>query len=326
MDRSREPVWLLLIHNIPPKPSYFRVKVWRRLQRLGAVAIKNSVYVLPNSDSSYESFEWMLREIVQGGGEATLCEANFAEGLENDQIQALFNQARNAEYSALSEEARKTIKELTQKSKLTDARGKQIETDLARLKRRLAEIVAIDFFGASGRETADGIVDEIESRLRSEEPGLATIGKASVRRDELQARTWVTRRGIHIDRIASAWLIQRFIDPKAKFKFVDAKGYRPKSGELRFDMFEAEFTHEGDRCTFEVLIKRIQLKDSALQEIAEIVHDIDLKDGKFSREDTLGIDHLIAGICMAHREDESRLARGMAVFGDLYEYFRRKRK
>lgn len=321
-----ESRWLLLIHNIPPKPSYFRVKIWRRLQRLGAVAIKNSVYVLPNNDPFYESFEWVMREIVQGGGDATLCEADFVEGLSDDQIEAMFNKARSTEYATLAEEARKVIKGFRSKSKLTDERRKQSEADLARLKRRLSEIVAIDFFGASGRETAEGHVNEIESRLRSNEPGMATIGKASVRIEDLQGRTWVTRRGIHIDRMASAWLIHRFIDPKAKFKFVDGKDYRPINGELRFDMFEAEFTHEGDRCTFEVLIKRTHLKDPALQEIAEIVHDIDLKDGKFSREDALGMDRLIAGICMAHREDETRLARGAAVFEDLYEYFKRKRK
>ena len=318
--------WLLLIHNIPPKPNYLRVKIWRRLQRLGAVAIKNSVYVLPNNDSSYESFEWIMREIVQGKGEATLCEANFVEGLENNQIQALFNQARDSEYSTLAEEARKIFKAFPSKSKFTDECRKQIENDLARLKKRLSEIVANDFFGASGRETAEGNVNEIESRLRSDQPGMATIGKTSVHIENLQRRTWVTRKGIHVDRMASAWLIRRFIDPKAKFKFVDGKGYRPKNGELRFDMFEAEFTHEGDHCSFEVLIERTHLKDSALQEIAEIIHNIDLKDGKFNREDVLGIERLIAGICMAHREDETRLARGSAVFEDLYEYFKRKRK
>jgi hypothetical protein len=125
--------------------------------------------------------------------------------------------------------------------------------------------------------------------------------------------------------MASAWLIRCFIDPEARFKFVPAKGYKPEAGELRFDMFEAEFTHDGDRCTFEVLIGRLGLKDPALRPIAEIVHDIDLKDSKFAREETAGIDRLIVGIAMAHKDDETRLTRASAVFDDLYEYFRRKR-
>jgi hypothetical protein len=125
--------------------------------------------------------------------------------------------------------------------------------------------------------------------------------------------------------MASGWLIRRFLDPEAHFKFVPAKGYEPETGEVRFDMFEAEFTHEGDRCTFEVLMDRLELKDAALLPIAEIVHDIDLKDSKFGRQDTAGIDRLIAGIAMAHKDDESRLSRASAVFDDLYQYFRRKR-
>jgi hypothetical protein len=147
----------------------------------------------------------------------------------------------------------------------------------------------------------------------------------TARRDELRGRTWVTRKGVHIDRIASAWLIRHFVDPDAQFKFVPARGYRPDRGEVRFDMFEAEFTHEGDLCTFEVLLARLGIDDSALRPIAEIVHDIDLKDGRFGRPEAVGIDHLVAGIAMAHREDLERLARGGAVLDDLYEYFRRKR-
>jgi len=125
--------------------------------------------------------------------------------------------------------------------------------------------------------------------------------------------------------MASAWLIRRFIDPDARFKFVPPKGYNPLPDELRFDMFEAEFTHEGDRCTIEVLIDRIGLADPALAPIAEIVHDIDLKDSKFGRQETIGIERLIAGIAMAHKEDETRLTRASLVFDDLYEYFKRKR-
>ncbi len=136
---------------------------------------------------------------------------------------------------------------------------------------------------------------------------------------------WVTRRDVHVDRIASAWLIRRFIDPQATFKFVGAKGYKPRSGELRFDMFEAEFTHEGDRCTYEVLLLRSGLRDAALSQIGEIVHDIDLKDGKFARAEASGIAALIDGFGRSGISDMERLEQGGRMFDNLYELFRKRR-
>jgi hypothetical protein len=322
--KSNEEHWLMLIHQLPPKPDYFRVKIWRRLQRLGAVAIKNSVYVLPKNDQTQEDFQWLLREIVEGGGEASLCEARFVEGLSDDQVEALFQVARGAEYDQIAEEARRLAESPLPDEQRETTRRTQLEIDLTRLKRRLAEVVAIDFFGAPGREAAEGLVSGVEVRMTGKNSMLGPDGARTFRREDFLGKTWVTRKGIYVDRIASAWLIRRFIDPDARFKFVPAKGYTTLSGELRFDMFEAEFTHEGDRCTFEVLIERIVITDPALNPIAEIVHDIDLKDSKFGRQETIGIERLIAGIAMAHKDDENRLARGAAVFDDLYEYFKRK--
>jgi hypothetical protein len=316
--------WLLLIHQIPPKPDYFRVKIWRRLQRLGAVAIKNSVYVLPKNDQTQEDFQWVLREIVEGGGEASLCEARFVEGLADDQVEALFQAARGAEYGQIAEEARRLAEIPLPNGQIEETRRTQLEIDLARLKRRLAEVVAIDFFGALGHEAAEGLVSGVEARMKEKRSGKQIVSAAITRREDFQGKVWVTRKGIHVDRMASAWFIRRFIDSDASFKFVQAKGYKPLRDELRYDMFEAEFTHEGDCCTLEVLIERIGIHDQGLSPIAEIVHDIDLKDSKYSRQETAGIDRLIAGIAMAHKEDETRLARGAAVFDDLYEYFRRK--
>ena len=199
---------------------------------------------------------------------------------------------------------------------------------MTRLKAKLAQVVAIDFFGANGRETVDGLLTGLETKL-TEDTTVETSESGAAHQTaalaHLKDRTWVTRQGVHVDRIACAWLIRRFIDPGARFKFVSGKGYAPSSGELRFDMFEAEFTHEGDRCSFEVLLGHAGLTDPALQAIAEIVHDIDLKDGKFGRDETGGIKALIAGVAMAHRSDEERLTRGGAIFDDLYEHFRRKR-
>ena len=138
----------------------------------------------------------------------------------------------------------------------------------------------------------------------------------------IDSKIWVTREHVQIDRIASAWLIRRFVDPAARFKFVPGRSYAPRTGEVRFDMFEGEYTHEGDRCTFEVLLQRAGLDDPALAAIGEIIHDIDLKDGKYGREETAGIRTVMSGIATAHREDEQRLARGAAVLDDLYEYFK----
>jgi hypothetical protein len=134
----------------------------------------------------------------------------------------------------------------------------------------------------------------------------------------------VTRTGVHVDRIASAWLIRRFVDPDAAFKFVPAKGYTPEPGELRFDMFEAEFTHEGDRCTFETLCSRLGLADSALQALGEVVHDIDLKEEKFGRPETAGVARLLAGLARRTRDDHERIERGSQLFDDLYESFPRR--
>ena len=325
MNDSTEGRWLLLIHQLPPKPDYFRVKIWRRLQRLGAVAIKNSVYVLPKNDQTQEDFQWTLREIVEGGGDASLCEARFVDGLSDDQVEALFQAARAAEYDQIVDEARRLVEIPVPDGQIEGTRRTQSEVDLARLKRRLAEVVAIDFFGAPGREAAEGLVSGVEARMRDKRLGKEIGNVTATRREDLQGKTWVTRKGIHVDRMASAWFIRRFIDSGAHFKFVPAKGYKPLPDELRFDMFEAEFTHEGDRCSLEVLIERTGLNEPALGPIAEIVHDIDLKDSKFGRQETIGIERLIAGIAMANKDDETRLARGEAVFEDLYEYFKRKR-
>lgn len=320
MPEPSECRWLLLFHQIPPKPNYFRVKIWRRLQRLGAVAVKNAVYALPKSDQAQEDLQWVLREIAEGGGDATLCEVRLIDGLTDPEVEALFQRARDADYAALAEEVRVIAQSLPARRKPNDEERAGTAAELARMQRRLREIEAIDFFGASGRETVAGLVGALAQRVGAD----PTAQTPTARVDDVRGRTWVTRKGIHVDRIGSAWLIRRFIDPDARFKFVAARGYRPAARELRFDMFEAEFTHEGDRCSFEVLVQRFGLKDPALGPIAEIVHDIDLKDGKFGRPDAEGVARVIAGLALAHREDEERLEHGSRLFEHLYHYFRKK--
>lgn len=317
--------WLLLIHAIPPKPDYFRVKVGRRLQRIGAVAIKNSVYVLPRRNDSYEDFEWLLREIVAGGGEASMCEASFVEGLSNRDVKRLFVAARDEDYGELAADAERCITALPESGRIPATQRTHALGELARLRRRFGEVAAIDFFGAPRRAAAKALLDRIEKRLRVTVEGAMPERRrrAPGGAGDLRGRTWVTRRDVHVDRIASAWLIRRFIDPEARFTFVAPKGYVPAPDELRFDMFEAEYTHEGDHCTFETLLERFALGDSALRAIGEMVHDIDIKDARFGRPETPGVDRLIAGIVLANDGDEARLERGAAMLDDLHAALRK---
>jgi hypothetical protein len=323
-DQSAASRWLLLIHQLPSKPAYFRVKVWRRMQALGAVTVKNAVYVLPAGEQAQEDFEWLLKEILDGGGEGMICEARLIDGLSDENVRELFNVARATDYDAVAQDARALETALRDGAvSAAEARGR-----LVRLRAEVARIAALDFFGANGRETVEGLLGGIETQLREEqvmtddqhEPETAMLA-----RNALKGKVWVTRRGVYVDRIASAWLIRRFIDPDARFKFVPARGYLPEPGEIRFDMYEGEVTHEGDRCTFEVLLGRADLTDPALQAIGEIVHDIDLKDAKFGRDEASGIASVIDGIAATNKDDARRLERGAAILDDLYQLFRRKR-
>ena len=312
--------WLLLIHQLPAKPAYARVKIWRRLKGLGAVTVKNSVYALPASAETREDFTWLVKEIAELGGEAFVCEALLVDGIGDSEVQALFDAARDEDYGEIAAAARALAG--------AGAPRAELAGQVARLRRQLDEIVAIDFFGADGREPAEGLVSGLEAGLQREDADVnapSTPTAPAGAPGALQGRVWVTRQGVQVDRIASAWLIRRFIDPDARFKFVPGTGYAAQPGELRFDMFEGEFTHRGERCTFEVLLGESGLDDPALSAIAEIIHDIDLKDGKYGREEAAGIRTLISGIASAHNDDPQRLQRGAAVFDDLYESFRSAR-
>jgi len=299
---TKREEWLLLIHQIPPKPDYFRVKVRRRLQRIGAVALKNSVYLLPRREETREDFEWLVREIMADGGEATLCQGALLAGIGDEEIRTMFRSEREEEYTAIERDARA----LSQS-------GEPSDEELARLRRRLDETERVDFFGAPGRDAAERALADA---ARPPAPDHAPADS----RPRVQGATRVTRAGIKVDRIGSAWLVRRFIDPAARFKFVPAKGYRPAPGELRFDMYQGEFTHEGERCTFETLLAHFGLADPALRALGEIVHDVDCKDEKFGRPEAAGIASLIEVLVLAYPDDAERLERGAAVFEGLYAY------
>src|SRR5690242_2858404 len=234
--------WLLLLHQLPAKPAYVRVKLWRRLAEIGAVAVKNAVHALPANEQTQEDFEWLLREVTEGGGEALICEARLIDGLSDAEVRALFERARDADYEELAKEVRPFAEQLKEGTlRAADDRA-GLQTQLKRWRKRFEEILAIDFFGASGSVPVEGLLTDLESRLRAPEKD-AVPASGTERITAVTDRVWVTRQGVHVDRIACAWLIRRFIDPNARFKFVPGKGYRPTAGELRFDMFEAEFTH-----------------------------------------------------------------------------------
>jgi len=320
MKDSTNKTWLLLIHQLPPKPDYFRVKIWRRLQQVGSIAIKQSVYALPQSDQAYEDFSWILKEIVEGGGDASLAKVQFIEGLTDDQVVFLFREARKADYEKIIEEINAVKNELDDDDKAANETTTRTRNQMGKLQKRLDEIIAIDFFSTPERIGAENALSGLLSRSKSL-PGKASDQKAI---KQFLGKLWVTRSNVFVDRIASAWLITRFIDKNAKFKFVDSKKYNPQKNEIRFDMVEAEFTHQGDRCTFEAILDGFRIKDKALYEIGEIVHDIDLKDRKFERAEADGMNVMFSGIVAAHQNDNDRIEVGAKLLDDLYTYFKGK--
>lgn len=304
------PRWLILVHRIPPRPLYLRAKMRQRLADIGAEAVKNSVYLLPQGADALEDLQWIAQEIVTGGGDAHLFEGDFVDGVAGEAAVAQFREARNADYDALAADAHAAMKA---------ARSAAAVAELAaahtRLLRRLEEIRRIDFFDAERRAAAEEALAAIETRLRKDRKEETRMLKANA---ELRGRTWVTRPGVKIDRMASAWFIRRFVDPKARFRFADP-ATPAKEGEVRFDMVGGDFTHEEDRCTFETLIGRIGLPDKAVRAIAEIVHDLDLKDGKFARAEAAGVRMMLDGLMARTESDDERIERALVVFDDLHE-------
>lgn len=315
--RDGGPRWLLLIHQLPREPAYLRVKIGRRLAGVGALGLKGSVYVLPARDETAEDFEWIRKEILEGGGEATVVEAELVSGVSDADIEARFREAKDAEYAELLEAARAVEVEPRGKRRrpLSDDEKASARNALRRIEGKIEEVVKTDFFDAPGRSVLVRALASLRAKL---DPHSETAA-STTEMPSLRGRTWVTRTGIHVDRIASAWLVRRAIDPEATFKYVPHKGYEPLEGELRFDMHDAEYGHEGDACTFETLVARFDLHEPGLRALAEIVHDIDLKDAKFGRPETAGVAACIAGICRLSDSDDERLARGTIIFDALVQ-------
>jgi hypothetical protein len=313
-----QPATLLLLVGVPPTPSSLRVRVWRRLRTLGAVPLKRSAYLLPDTPERYEDFQWLAQEIQREGGDATLVRVQQIENVSAEDVLRLFHEPRDHDYRQLAARYRKVLQGLERKSAAASPR---VQEELARLAKDHQRIRDIDFFGAPRGAEVRRLEEAIAMRTRRPE---------SARREErpaldltkLRGRRWVTRPRPHIDRVASAWLIKRFVDPEAQFVFAPPAEF-PKDA-IPFDAPGAELSHHGEDCTFETLLKHARLRDRRLVRLAEIVHEADLRDGKYAHEEARGIDVAVRALLAASPDDHQVLAQGMALFEGLYATTSRK--
>jgi hypothetical protein len=313
--------WLTLLTTLPPTPTRHRVGVWRKLQRMGAVRLRGSAWLLPETAETTERFQWLVQEIQAFRGEATLLHVDRVGTMSEEQVVALFHEARAPEYQAVVRGCREILSHLDRLR--SDRRGTlaQLRGRLDGLKRELDRIQAIDYLDAPAGARARAVWETAAKRLRAVET--RPQAPAVRRRGSLPPRgsTWVTRPRPHIDRIASAWLIKRFYDPDARFTFADTAD-AVRTG-IPFDVLGADFGHHGEDCTFETLVKRLGIKDRRVRVIAEIVHEADLHDGKFARHAAAGLDLAIKGLAEATPDDHELLERGGSMFDGIYEVLKR---
>ncbi len=299
--------WLLLLYALPMKRTSARVNLWRRLKKFGAVQLKTSAYVLPDNTVQYERFQWLANQIQDAGGEATLIRVAEIEGMPNERLVQMFNEARAAEYRELAAGCRETL------ARHRRRKDGELAAQVERLQRRYREIMEADYFKSPAAHDAQMLLERVEKLLA---PPHRPVAPPRLEAARFVGKTWLTRPRPGIDRAGSAWLIRRFIDPKARFVF----GMEPAkhAGALPFDMADAEFSHHGDDCTFETLVKRFGITDKAVPKMAEMVHDADLEDGKFQRCECIGINSVLSGWAKTDLSDGKLLAKGIECFEGLY--------
>jgi hypothetical protein len=307
--KQKSPFWLLLLYSLPTRQNTERVAVWRKLKQCGAVQIKTSAYLLPDLPAQYEHFQWLAKQIRDYGGDATLVRTQQIEGLQSEKLIHLFDAARGNEYRELSKDLRRFI---ARRRKL-DAEASVSE--LGRFTRDFRNIRTIDFF-----DSAHG--HDVETLLRRAE-GPYTKAKTRPKLDakKFVGKTWLTRPRPEIDRVGSAWLIRKFIDRKAKFVFSSGRTASPRW--IPYDMVDAEFSHEGDHCTFETLTRRFDIPDKSVRRIGEMIHDADLEDAKFQRTECIGIDRVLKGWAKRGMRDSDILVHGFRCFDGLYAFLQR---
>ena len=291
--------WLLLVFSLPSGRASERVEVWRKLQRYGALALRSSGYVLPNQPANQEKLEWLATTIRNYKGQASVVRVQAFDDLSDKGLRQMFNQARGRDYEKLLRELKK-LQDL--------ASSRRPAGKLSRLRRQFQEITAIDFFENPARarvEAAFERADEMPAR------------RGRKARTKYLNRIWMTRPRPGIDRVSSAWLIRRFIDPRARFVFGDDPSTHAEA--IPFDMFAAQgFGHRGEDCTFETLCKEFAIRDRRVKRIAQIIHDADLEDEKFGRAEGLGLDRALKGWATQDVADDELLRRGMELIEGLY--------
>src|SRR5215469_9271626 len=306
--------WLFLLFNLPAKHASERVKVWRRLKKFGAVQLKTSTYVLPDEPVHYERFQWLAKEIDDSGGEATLVRVKDIEGMPYAAVVALFNEARARDYDEIVETLTRLIKERKARKISADT----FESEFEKVRRRFQEIQEIDYFQSARGEDLRALLQKAESLGA---PKKKPETKTRLRVEDFRGKTWVTRPQPEIDRVGSAWLITKFIDPGAKFVFANTPAAAPEA--IPYDMFEVEFSHHADSCTFETLIERFGIRDRAVLRIAELIHDADLEDEKFHRVEGFGVEQIFKGWAKQGLSDQQILSQGFECFDGLYAQFKR---
>ena len=307
---ARAGGWLLLCYVLPARRAHARVQAWRRLQRLGAVALRNSAYVLPDSAEAREDFAWIKKEIAGSGGQATVLVAEAPDAATTDEIIGAFRRARARDFDSVSMAAATLLERLGR-----PVRGRKIPQIARRLREQFTETVRVDFFGTPERDHAAGLLAEIDAHLRKAAP-MRSPGTQLLEASDYKGRTWSTRPRPGVDRMSSAWLIRRFIDPAAAFQFTD----RPAPADaVPFDTFDAELGHHGGRCTYETLCARFGIADPRAIWIGRIVHDLDLKEDRFHEPDAATVGRLVEGLRRAHADDQALLSYGIATFEALYQ-------
>lgn len=293
------PPWLLLTFSLPKKGASLRVSVWRKLQRNGSLPLGNSGYLLPNNTGNREKFEWLATTIRGSHGEASVLEVQSIDNYSGSQLAKRFSDARTKDYRELLKDARKML-------------PKKLPSQIARLRQRFQEIVSIDFFGSPLRVQVERALVALQEPQSKQ--SLPELGKVS--RSAYRNRKWVTRTRPGVDRVMSAWLIRKFIDPKARFVFT-GEDQKP-SEAVPFDMYEGGFGHRGEDCTFETLTKAFRITDKRVAVMGEIVHDADLFDEKFGRREGFGVDEVMKGWAQQNLSDAELLERGMLLAEGLY--------
>ncbi|HUE89743.1 MAG TPA: chromate resistance protein ChrB domain-containing protein [Vicinamibacterales bacterium] len=313
--------WLLLVYQLPSAPSNLRVRTWRRLQQLGALAVKQAVYVLPDSPTAREDFEWLKTEIKAAGGDASMFAADNVDSWSDDALVEEFRRARQEAYAMLAREIERLIGRLTATRRPRGTRAPAVRRLLDGFRERLSAIEHVDFFGSAGRDRVTTVLQQLEEKASdSRRPA---EGPRTARRADPQNyanRLWVTRPRPAVDRMASAWFIKRFVDTHARFAFVADRQSAPHDA-VPFDMFGVEFSHQGEGCTFETLCSVFAIDGPAVARIAAIVHDLDLKDGRFAAQEAPTVGVVIEGMQLSVPDDDALLEQGMALFEALYRVF-----